>query len=463
MSLFANLRAGLMGYHPRSVPLMSRLSYQRELFSWSFMPLMLSGLQAGTIAIFLKKTYATVPGISEWQLNFAVSVLAAAKCFGFLASFLWASLSRGKPKVSFMVALQLSTAATIAIIAAAPLTKLGMWMVTCLCIVAWSIWSGVMTLRTGVWRANYPDAYRPRIAGLISSVDGLVGAVAGLTMGLCLDQSADSFRILFLVMAAVGVCGAMLYRRMPFRRQGQHLSAEARANSERRPSLSPLVIARVLRDDRWYRGYMACMFVMGFGNLMLHPLLTIALTDEFDVSYANGILISTVLPLLFMILAIPFWSRRLARLHVIEFRAVHVWVFAAASTLTLLGVLLHQMPLLYLSSMCLGIGFGGGVLAWNLGHQHFAPPHRDAEYMGVHITLTGVRGIIGPILGVQLYGILSQRISQTQALSACFAICLATNLVGAVGFVLLMMARRRAKAIDQRQDSSRREELAAAS
>ena len=430
---------------------MSRLSYRRELLSWSFMPLMLSGLQAGTIAIFLKKTYADVPGISASQLNFAVSVLAAAKCFGFLSSFLWASLSRGKAKVPFMVALQLLTAATVGMIAIAPLSSFGMWWVTGLCIAAWSIWSGVMTLRAGVWRANYPDAYRPRIAGRISSVDGLVGALTGFAIGLCLDRNPESFRQLFVVMAVVGLVGALLYRRMPFRRQRQHLASECAADAKQRPSLSPVVIARVLRGDCWYRRYLVCMFAMGFGNLMLHPLLTIALADEFNVTYASGILISTVLPLLFMILAIPFWSRRLERMHVIQFRAIHVWVFASASALTLSGVMLHQIALLYLASMCLGIGFGGGVLAWNLGHQHFAPPDRDAEYMGVHITLTGVRGIIGPILGVQLYGMLAGSVTQTAALSVCFAICLATNITGAIGFVLLGILKKRSEKEEQSQ------------
>lgn len=420
---------------------MSRLSYQRELMSWTLLPLMLSGMQAGTIAIFLKKTYAGLPGVSEGQLNFAVSVLAASKAIGFLASFLWATLSRRKQKVRFMVVLQLITAAMVAMISLAPLNVVGMWMVTGLCIAAWTIWSGVMTLRTGVWRANYPDEYRPRIAGRLSSIDGLVGALAGFAIGLSLDQNPMSFRPLFVAMGCVGIAGALLYSRMPFRRERQHLASETEADSKQRPSLSPMVIARVLRDDPWYRGYMACMFAMGFGNLMLHPILTIALADEFHVSYGSGILISTVLPLVFMILAIPFWSRRLERMHVIRFRKVHVWSFVCVSTFVLLGVLLHQIALLYLASICLGIGFGGGILAWNLGHQHFAPPHRDTEYMGVHITLTGIRGMVGPILGVQLYSVLKGSVDQTQAFAICFAICLATNLVGAAGFALLARLR----------------------
>ncbi len=422
---------------------MARLSYQRELSSWWLLPLMLSGLHAGTIAIFLKKTFAGVEGVSSWQLDFAVSILAASKAIGFLASFLWASVSRGKRKVRFIVALQLLTSAAVAFIAFAPRNGFGMWMVTGLCILSWTIWSGVITLRTGVWRANYADAYRPDIASRIMIVDGLVMAVAGLMIGKSLDYDPMTFRYLFVAMGCMGVIGAALYRKMPFRHERQHLATERAADKKQRPSLSPIVIARVLRDDRWYRGYLTCMFMMGFGNLMLHPILTIALADEFNVGYGSGIAISTVIPAVFMMLSIPFWSRRLERMHVIDFRAVHVWSFALVSTLVLLGVWYHQVTLLYFAAMCLGIGYGGGVLAWNLGHQHFAPPDRDAEYMGVHITLTGIRGVIGPIIGVQLYLLLSSWTNQTTAFVSCFSVCLATNLLGATGFVLLSRSRRR--------------------
>ena len=362
---------------------MARLSYQRELSSWWLLPLMLSGLQAGTIAIFLKKTFAGVDGVSSWQLDFAVSLLAASKAIGFLASFLWAGVGRGRRKVQFIVGLQLLTSVVVALIAFASRDAFGMWMVTGLCILAWSIWSGVITLRTGVWRANYADAYRPGIASRIMIVDGLVMAVAGLVIGKSLDYDPMTFRYLFVAMGCVGLVGALLYRKMPFRRERQHLATERAADEKQRPSLSPMVIARVLRDDRWYRGYLACMFTMGFGNLMLHPILTIALADEFNVGYGAGIAISTVIPAVFMMLSIPFWSRRLEKMHVIDFRAMHVWCFAVVSTLVVLGVWLHLIALLYLSAIVLGFGYGGGVLAWNLGHQHFAPPHRDLSL--IHI------------------------------------------------------------------------------
>ena len=102
-------------FHPRAHPLMTRLSYRRELASWVYLPLMLSGLQGGTIAIFVKKTFEG--SVSEEQLNFAVGLVAASKAIGHLASFLWASLSHGRPKIQYIVRLQLFTALFIGSIA----------------------------------------------------------------------------------------------------------------------------------------------------------------------------------------------------------------------------------------------------------------------------------------------------------------------------------------------------------
>ncbi|MFM7806968.1 MAG: hypothetical protein ACKPEA_03445, partial [Planctomycetota bacterium] len=78
-------------------------------------------------------------------------------------------------------------------------------------------------------------------------------------------------------------------------------------------------------------------------------------------------------------------------------------------------------------------------LAWNIGHQDFAPPERDAEYMAVHVTLNGIRGLIAPFLAVGLY----EGLKAWGLAPWTFFICTLINVVGAWGFVMLRKARRR--------------------
>jgi len=58
---------------------------------------------------------------------------------------------------------------------------------------------------------------------------------------------------------------------------------------------------------------------------------------------------------------------------------------------------------LALGRVITGIVNGGGNLAWQLGHNDFAPRDQLSTYMGIHVTLTGVRGAFAPFLGMALY------------------------------------------------------------
>ena len=82
--------------------------------------------------------------------------------------------------------------------------------------------------------------------------------------------------------------------------------------------------------------------------------------------------------------------------------------------------------------MVLGVGRGGGALAWNLGHNDFASEERSVDYMSVHVTLTGIRGLIAPLAGVGLYGFLEASQPGTGAWSLALPFLL--TLTGALGF-----------------------------
>ena len=65
-------------FHPRSLRPMLRANYARELTSWAFMPVMLTGINAGAMGVILKKTFSGVPGTTEAGLALAVGTIGAA-------------------------------------------------------------------------------------------------------------------------------------------------------------------------------------------------------------------------------------------------------------------------------------------------------------------------------------------------------------------------------------------------
>ena len=63
------------------------------------------------------------------------------------------------------------------------------------------------------------------------------------------------------------------------------------------------------------------------------------------------------------------------------------------------AVLLHLPLLLWPARCCSASSLAAGSLGWNLGHNDFAPRGEETRYMALHVTLTGMRGLVAPPLG----------------------------------------------------------------
>ena len=90
------------------------------------------------------------------------------------------------------------------------------------------------------------------------------------------------------------------------------------------------------------------------------------------------------------------------------------------------------------------MGLAGGSLGWTLGHNDFAPRGEETRYMALHVTLTGVRGLVAPPLGIASF-YLFERIQPGLGPWALF-VPLALLVAGAREFNLLRRQRRRAAA-----------------
>ena len=104
-------------------------------------------------------------------------------------------------------------------------------------------------------------------------------------------------------------------------------------------------------------------------------------------------------------LTISTWARYLDRVHIARFRTRQGLFWILGQFGNWMAAVSGMVGLFAISRMIVGISHGGGMLAWNLGHNDFADRHMVALYMGIHVTLTGVRGILAPYLAiVMLYG-----------------------------------------------------------
>ncbi|GAB4167692.1 MAG: hypothetical protein Kow0020_00740 [Wenzhouxiangellaceae bacterium] len=407
----------------------------REIRVNALMAIALGALEGGLLGVLVKNAFGQMA--PEIWVNFAVALVSGAPALGNLTSLGFAQLAHGRSKTRWVSTLMGVTALSAMMIAVAPLSPAGLIWLCFWMVVGRLSWSGVMTLRAAIWRANFPRPVRARITGRITVIYSLLIALSATVIGGLLEAHPMAWRVLFPIAGLLGLLAAWQYRRFTVRGQGRLLKQEADGHNRLR--LSDAI--RVLREDRWYRRYMSTMFLFGSGNLMVIALLVVILTEQLGMSRFDQVLVTTTIPLLGVALCTPFWAARLDRMHVLDYRARHSWSFVAAMLLFASGAIFELEAPIWIGALLLGAAFAGGKLGWNLGHNDFSSDERSTLYMAIHVTLTGIRGLLAPLLGMACYQALEAM--QHGLGSYVLLLPLALTSAGAVRFVLLASERRK--------------------
>jgi len=412
----------------RSLPFSTRRNYFYEfqhLLLWS----VCAGLVEGQFAsVVVSKTFDG----SERLIAIASATPIAAHVF----SLFWGMLCVGRPKVRLAILFASGCALCAASVAAVPTSPVGAIFFLCQMAASQVLLTGVVTVRTAFWKSNYPRSVRGQIAARLQAVRFVVGVVAALAASAVSDKDPAAYRYIFPAAAFIGAFGIMLLPRLHIRGERSELRRHERTPEDDDPhtcivepySITALLspghvfgqMYRVLHDDRRFRQYCVAQLLTGIANLMTISIIVAVVTRELQAGDAWGFWISTglivALPRLVMLGSLRRWGLLFDRVGVVRFRVVNCVCWTATLVCGLFATMVTVGPtrvdpiylpiavaLFSLRAIMYGLGIGGGALAWNLGHLHFAQPHQAEVYMGIHVSLTGVRGLIAPLLGMWLW------------------------------------------------------------
>lgn len=398
---------------------MARQGYAHELVHASTFPVVLSLLEGGVVGVLAVKAFNAEP----WQYT----MIAAAPMFANMTSLLWSRLARGRKKVRAIVELQLAVLAVVLAIALLPTNDYGAGMLVAMVILGRCLLSGVITLRSVVWRANYRRAARARITGKLALLMLIITALAPLGAYALIDLSEQAFRFVYAGSLAFGLFGIIAMSRVRLRHEKEILRHEMEDDAHPQPRGDDGAIYefdrkrrspqfwRVLKQDQTFRRYMICQFLAGLAMMSAETVMVFIiageLTSGIESAYTASILLTATIPLLLAVFTMPAWAKVLDATHIVRFRVKQggLWMglqilnLTAALVLYKTGNALMAFPLFVLCRITLGMIRGGGMLAWNLGHNDFADRRMVAVYMGIHVTLTGIRGMIAPAAGMMLF------------------------------------------------------------
>ena len=367
-------------------------SFRREQLSELTLPMATSLMEGGFVAVVAAKTFDAEPWV--------IAVISAAPMFGNLSSFFWNRLATGRAKVPLVIALQILVLLCVAAIALSPQSRYGAWILLASVVLCRVLIAGIMTLRSVAWSLNYDRALRARATGQLQAITSMMLVITTSIAGLVLDAHPENYRWVYAAGAVLGSLGVWAFWGVTVVGEKRHQVLErrsTRSGSNRNSFFS------ILRTDQRYARYQLHQFIAGAASMMLEPPLVYLVSRQISASYFASVAIIMLIPFVLNLVTMPFWARYLDRVHVAEFRARQNALWVIGVLFMLLGA--WQLSLLWLAvgRFITGVVNGGGSLAWQLGHNDFAPRDQLSAYMAVHITLTGVRGAFAPFLGMALY------------------------------------------------------------
>ena len=379
------------------------MDLRSERRAWTLVYLCLGVVEGGTAAVMVRSLFgAPVGGLA---VDLVLAVVSAAPAWANLVSLAYARRAQGRPKVRFLRPLLVAMSVCVAALALLPAGGWGLAAFLLLYGAARVLWAGVDTVRSVVWSVNYPRHLRASITGRIMISGSIAIALCGLLLGWLLEREGPWFRVAIAAAGLCGLAGGWAFKRLSVRDEEELLEAE-RDRMRDGAKFDLAGIRHLLATDADFRHYMLAMSLFGAGFLALTPLMVICLDDVLQVSEFVQVAVTTAVPILVIPLAIQPWARFLDKHHVVVFRSVHSKVGAVGSILLVLAVLLHLPLLLWPGALLLGISLAAGSLGWTLGHNDFAPRGEETRYMALHVTLTGVRGLLAPPVGIAAYHLL---------------------------------------------------------
>lgn len=411
----------------RRLPFMARRNYfieVRHLLFWG----VLAGLVEGTVsAVIVSKTF----GAS----NLLITIVQATPAFANLVSLVWGAMLVGRRKLPVLLSLGAACIAVTLSVAATPHTTAGGWIFALQIALSRVFMAGVVTTRASLWKSNYPRSHRGRITANLQIVRTLTSIPLILGCGWLFDTDPGAYRWFYPVVSAIGAVALLLLRQTRVRGERAAMARRG-AESVDEPDeiaedgllapfsasslLSPAAMIErtraVLSADHRFARYCAAQMCIGSANLLVTPVNTILLTKVLHLTYTASNTLLDIIPRIITLLMLPVWARLFDRVGVLRFRVINSACWSGSMLLCGTGAALatwsasHIVALQAWALIVFGIGRvidgmaqGGGAIAWNIGHLHFAEDDKADLYMGVHVSLTGLRGLIMPFIGVLLY------------------------------------------------------------
>lgn len=264
--------------------------------------------------------------------------------------------------------------------------------------------SGFNVLLTSVYRRNYAVDLRARIVSRINVFKFLAALPVAVGVAIILEYTSGSGHVWFLALGGlVTLVSGLIYLKQTVAGEENFCSGLNRPELRRR--IVPQNLIGLLRRNPHFLRYQICQTFHGSGNLICMPAFLMLLVDQdkWNLGYAEVLIITTVVPNIGQIISSMLWAPLIDRLSPSKARTFNSPFWIVGWLAVGIGAFTSQVWTAYLARASAGLAMGGSRLIWALGSLHYSQNEDPSELVAAHSFLTGLRGLVFPLIGGLLY------------------------------------------------------------
>lgn len=250
-----------------------------------------------------------------------------------------------------------------------------------------------------MFRVLYPPTHRGAAVGWVKAIANISGLLATVLGTFWFLWKPERYYWAYWATGTALAISAIFYARIPVR--GKNEFGESKAVLPHRAFVRGL---KVFVAHRRFVLYQIGFWFAGFGNHMSHAYIAESLKEDIQASDRSIFWIVAVLPPLVMSMSAPVWGRYLDRVNPMTGRAVFNVIQSIGYTFHFYGGVSRQIWPFVIGAIIHAIANGGGAINWLTGSLYFAKQENVPLYNSIHVGLTGIRGLLAPIMGVWVYG-----------------------------------------------------------
>lgn len=247
----------------------------------------------------------------------------------------------------------------------------------------------------------YSDAIRGRAYALLNAI-GLGGSVAAIyAVGKWVEAHPDAFRIFFPAAAGLQLLGMAVLLWLSRMTKADAKPRETAVGSWKIPLDAVLHMGRVLRADRTFLRYEIAFMTYGIAFMFCDALLPVLATAKLGMryeDYAHSTQMVEKIARLTLTLPMGLLLDRIGPVRTSGLGFAILGLYPVA-------LLLAGSPTgIAFASIFYGAGLAAVTMGWMLGPVALAgSPDKVPQYVAIHATLVGVRGVLFQGFGMLLY------------------------------------------------------------